>query len=218
MTENLAALRELLETEAPTSLSDATDKFRAYFPGLKKERFNTFTNSYYANLDDVINQIRPFMQVLDLRFDESIAWIDDRQMLFVSLQWHDEKITSDVNLTYQFDRVPDGGPQKFLGLVTYMRRMCRTAMLGLSEPDDDSGGWQELEKRYAPMTDEQKNKIHEYLRYLDITTERALDRLKKMKINVNSIDELTYNDAAAVINLLKTRYAEKKKDARSAKS
>ena len=182
----------------PESISETIRKFRALFPGVDKKRHNSYTNSYYASLDDVWNAAWPYLVEVGLDVD---FWVTGGK-LFVSLSNKDgQQRTSDVEL-------PDSkeSPQRFGGSLTYYRRYLVCTMLGIVETDDDDGNSSEREgaKSTPPISDKQKSEIHRLISETGTNKERVLEHIDQ-SYHKPSIDSLSYAEAAVIRKMLEDR-------------
>ncbi|MDH3711838.1 MAG: ERF family protein [Cyclobacteriaceae bacterium] len=106
--------------------------FTQHFPGVKKGSYNTFTDSYYASLDDIWAGIKywinlagliPIQRIEGNTLYTTIYSIDGKQEISSAVPLSPEKETS----------------QGFGSNLTYMRRYSICTMLNIVESTDDDG-------------------------------------------------------------------------------
>jgi len=119
--------------------------FTQHFPGVKKGSYNSFTDSYYASLDDIWIAIKPWCDMAGIipiqRIDgdtlyTTIYLLNNKTVPanpdYPGKFWQD--ITSSVKLSPEKET-----SQGFGSNLTYMRRYSICTMLNICESTDDDG-------------------------------------------------------------------------------
>ena len=182
------------------TLDDALLVFQKDFEGINKDRENTFTNSRYANLDDVWNAAQPILSGLNLLAKNSISIGGDKTILTctISLVGSEESITSSAYID------DDKGAQIFGSELSYKKRYLLCTMLNIVENNDDDGN-AGADSPMATLTETQHSEIVDLIE----ATETKSDKFSAYLMDVYKVDDvenLTIRQASIVRNQLRAKH------------
>lgn len=200
-------------------IDEAIFIFEAVFPGVQKIRTNTYTNSKYANLDDLMNAAQPFLTVLKLSFSYPIyqAELPDKSIQNMQrcvLLHLPSGETKESSLA-----LPglDLGAQSLGSYSTYWRRYMAAGLLNIREGEDDDGA-SALPDPTAPvrLTEKQHSEILDWAE----ATNTEIGKIDKQgtllfhinaSMNCETIDQLSTKQAGIILKMLKTKAERQKK-------
>jgi hypothetical protein len=194
----------------PEQIWETIKRFQQVFPGVEKKRFNQFTNSHYASLDDVWNAVLPKLDAVGL---DTLAWVETivvtgpggeasgmfpLSTLKVCLYNKDrQQVQSELPLPNAME-----APQKVGGALTYYRRYLICTMLGVVAEADDDGNSAGGDKNTTPSIDaDQLKKINELVP-LTNTAKSDLLAFIEESYRKAAIEHLSYAEAATIIKML----------------
>ena len=129
----------MIDNNTTGSIAEALAKAQGEFPAIPKNRTAKVpmkaggTYSYdYADLSDIVQAVRPVLAKHGLSFSQSVAGQVLRSTLFHS---SGQMISSEI----PFNCPPGGRPQDTGSALTYARRYCLCALLGVVAEEDDDG-------------------------------------------------------------------------------
>ena len=174
--------------------------FQQAFEGVTKGRKNTFTDSTYANLDDVWNAAEPVLSAHGLLAKQTLRLDSGRTILNckICLIDTDQSIESEAYID------DDKGPQIFGSELSYKKRYLLCTMLNIVENNDDDGN-AGADKPTATLTEKQHS---EMIDLIDVTN-TEMDKFNEHLANVfkvEEIEQLTIRQASTVVAQLKTKY------------
>lgn len=115
------------------------DTFKQLFKGLEKKSYNKFTNSKYADLDEVVNSIKLAAKDAGIGYTQLPTWSEGNHLLktiVYDVENEAQFVESIINLTAIQEKPTAQG---FGSALTYMRRYALCSILGVVESDDDDG-------------------------------------------------------------------------------
>lgn len=193
----------------PEPIDETIARFQERFPGVEKKRFNSFTNSNYASLDDIWNAAFPHMRAVGIN---TIAWVEtiagaasaeggpitSLSTLKVCLFNKDrQKLESELPLPNAAEQ-----PQKVGSALTYYRRYLICTMLGVvAETDDDGNATKETSDTDTAISADQLKKINELIA-LTKTNKSDLLAYVEESYHRAALEHLTYAQAAIIIKML----------------
>lgn len=185
------------------NIHEALLEFQKVFEGVSKTRKNSFTNSSYANLDDVWNAASKTLSDLGLVVTQSINVADGRTVLNCEIRLVGEGIEGDNQINSSAYLDDDKGAQVFGSELTYKKRYLLCAMLNIVEAEDDDGN---LTNQNAPLnlTERQHSQI---LDLIDATGTK-MDKFSEHLNNVYKtpdIEHLSTRQASTVVRQLETK-------------
>ena len=205
----------------PETVEAALSFFHDNFKGVEKKRLNTFTNSKYANLDDVMNAIKAPLKEAGLMIIQTIAvevLVEQPiQILSTKLALRSDPtkfIESRVILQQE-----KGTSQGFGMSLTYMRRYSVCCLLNIVETADDDGQAEEMTvaRNDMPSTMAQDDLIELLIEKAGVKKESFM-KWVATSFSKDDIKELTYGQAAMCIKALKSKINPAKKNISNAKS
>lgn len=202
-------------------LAWALFQFKQRFKGVEKKRYNKFTSSYFANLDDVIDAARPLMDELFLsetyQCEVSHGPGGERETTLHCTLLHlpsGEMLRSSLPVPEH-----EAGAQVVGSFMTYWKRYLICGLLSIIEAGDDDGNAAVTQPNApAPLTENQHSQILDYVEATgtkmgDADTEGTLLHHIHLTMNVDSIEDMTSRQAATILKMLKTKYARQQKEA-----
>jgi hypothetical protein len=196
------------------SIHDALFIFAAVFPGVEKKRQNTFTNSLYANLDDVMNAAQPYLTALGLMFIYTTSDSDNNGAPRNTLACVLRHLPTGMELA-SYLPLPDveAGAQVLGSTMTYWRRYLAAGLLNIREEADDDGNMAAMLGPTAPakLSEKQYSEILDYVEATgtqmgDIETSGTLLHHVYTAMNCESIDQLSTQQASIILKMLKTKH------------
>ena len=191
-------------------IEDSIQEFHSVFDGVEKKRLNTFTNSHYANLDDVWKAIKPHLLNLKISVIQVPKIMEGDQVLLTTVTNEDgDCIISAMKLEPEKHTLQGMG-----SALTYLRRYAICCILGIVETEDDDAN--SLERMTEPMiADRQMGQIYDLI----AATESNIDKVNEHIETTwqrSRIEELTYSQAATLISMLKSKLARIERDSKTA--
>lgn len=116
------------------TLTEALTAFQANLPDVSKGSTNPAFKSKYADLADVVKVVLPELAA------HGLAWVTapTRTDAGFTLRWELRHVSGE-NLTGEWP-LPDGAtPQQLGSWITYGRRYCLSAVVGIAPDEDDDG-------------------------------------------------------------------------------
>lgn len=137
-------------------------QFQGKFDGVELNATNPHFKNKYATLSEVINKSKPVLSAVGLGFTQ-VPYAVEGTFFIDTILFDAEKPEDQIKSTVDINR--DNNPQKLGSTLTYYKRYCLCAMLGISEMEDDDGnaGAKEPERKTQP----QKPKIATYQDYIN---------------------------------------------------
>jgi len=180
-------------------LASALAKAQGEMENAEKNKTNPFFKSNYADLASVVAASRPHLTKNGLSVTQQIIHQDDGQMMLITTLWHvsGQWINSKLRIVPLKNDV-----QSLASTVTYQKRMCYNALIGVTVGENDDDGESAvatsretfakgvaLNTKYNPkenvaevITKEQLDELHyELAEYPDIA-EMVLDGLKILNL------------------------------------
>jgi ERF superfamily len=176
-------------------LFSAISKAQADIKVAVRDANNPFFKSKYANLQMVMEASRPALCKNGLMVVQQIISENDRNYLVTTLghasgQW----ISSKVLL------MPAKQDVQSLGsYITYMRRYCYSALVGVYDGEDDDGEGA-VRENVRPLVLASNHQVAALVSYV-INNKPLRDAIYK-QYNVKTLEELKEEDAAKLINQL----------------
>jgi len=135
------------KSESIKNIAIAMSNFQGEVKNPPKLAKNPFFNSKYTTLDALIDTAKPLLQKNGLSFTQSCAG-DGMNITVTTLLMHSsgEWIESEP-LTLKADKATAQGAGS---AITYARRYCLSAFLGLASDEDDDGNNAEQQKNKEP--------------------------------------------------------------------
>lgn len=125
-----------METIQNNPLFDALSKAQEKFKHAKKSISNTFYKNKYADLASVIDVYRNILPEFGFSISHRLKYIDG-QVLMVTSLYH----VSGQSLDSEYPILPvKNDPQSYGSAISYARRYCVCALLGIASEDDDDDG------------------------------------------------------------------------------
>jgi len=196
-------------------LSDALFEFQTRFKGVSKIRKNTFTQSLYANLDDVMNEAQPLLTELKIAvfYESRILPTPDGSSYITVLVCRLLHLPSNTVMESSLP-LPgiEGGAPLLGGFMTYWRRYLFCGMTNIVETDDDDGNATlPVETGPPAITEKQHSEI---LDFVDATgtimgpadKEGTLMHHIETSMNVPRIEDLSSRQASTILKMLKNKY------------
>ncbi|OKP30178.1 ERF family protein [Serratia fonticola] len=212
--ERLLDLQTKWDAEkARKSYLEAMSAFQADLPTIKKLKSADFGQGKakykYASLDDIAEQIRPFLQRngLSYRFEQSMSnGIINVKCIASHKDGHSE--------CCEMVAAPDasGGKnsiQQSASAVTYLRRYTLTGALGIVTADEDIDGRITSTQTHAGIAEETSKEINDTLLKMNKTWDEDLLPLcsQIFRRKVTSPQELTESEAVKALGFLKKKAA-----------
>ena len=111
--------------------------FHKHFKGVNKNAVNPHFKSKYADLDEIIDKIKPCLDKVGLGFSQMLVVIDGKQHLkTIVFDEEGHTIESELDLSHVSQKA---GPHGFGSAITYARRYSLASILGVVEMSDDDG-------------------------------------------------------------------------------
>lgn len=194
-------LKEVKQKEPePQTIEQTIMAFQAVFSGVEKKRKNTFTDSLYANLDDVWNAIKPHLLNLEISVIQPLViQLDGKQVLktIIKNKWG-ASIESTMELLLEKQT-----PQGLGSALTYARRYSLCGLLGIVETEDDDAN--SLERVSEPkIADRQLGQIYDLIAATS-SEESKISEFIEQKFNKQDLSELNYSQASVIISMLKSK-------------
>lgn len=186
------------------NLKEKLVAFKKEFKGLEKKRYNEYTKSYYASLEDVVKAIMPTLE--KLKFDYMQMILFDPQNKTQVLKTTVFDLEGDDILESYLDlnsMINKNTPHQIGAAITYARRYSLCTSLGIVESDDDDGNVGTLEKEKA-KTKEQENEMEELILRSGSDIDKINAYIKKTW-NVKDVSDLSYKQSAHLIMMLKEK-------------
>jgi hypothetical protein len=148
------------ETQAPKQIFKAIIGFQQEVQKIIKDKENPFHKSKYADLSNIVEAVKPALNMNGLAIIQPIKTINlvqnnvhFSQMVIETQMIHSsgEMITSEIYVPNH----PD--PQKLGSLITYYRRYTYLSMIGLAPQADDDDGNNASNKTNRGSHDNQSN-------------------------------------------------------------
>jgi len=174
-------------------------EFQKRFEGVSKERKNTFTDSSYANLDDVWNAAQPLLSDLGLLAKDRVDVYDNSTVLECTIT----HVDSDESFSSRAYIDDDKGPQVFGSELSYKKRYLKCTMLNIVENNDDDGN-AGMDRQDPKLTEKQHSQILDLIDATETDISKFAEHLKKV-FSVEEIEHLTIRQASTVTNQLKTK-------------
>jgi len=176
-------------------------EFQAGFQGVEKKRVNTFTQSKYANLDDVWNAIKPRLQELQISVIQVVDILEGEQVLRTIVENSDkDKVESIMQLLLEKQT-----PQGIGAALTYARRYSLCCILGIVETEDDDANSTERTSEQLLST-RQKGEIMDFISATETDIDKFTTYLSD-NFGKEGIDSLSYSEAATVLSQLKSKHS-----------
>ena len=203
--------------------TDALADFQATVPPIgKNKRAETGKFGYeYADLSEIVAVIREPLAERGFAFTQSLLYQDSRDVLCTSLWWRGDPVDRSfmpLNLALP--------PQQVGSLLTYMRRYCLLALLGLQPvgEDDDAVAAQATYKpqrpapRREPLVDQGA-----FAELTELGKARGLDDTQLASVakwasreRTSELAQLTQREAESVISSWKAQLAKQQETVYSA--
>lgn len=149
----------MIEHNTTGSIAEALAKAQGEFPAIPKNRTAKVpmkaggTYSYdYADLSDIVQAVRPVLAKHGLSFSQSVSGQILRSTLFHA---SGQVITSEI----PFNCPPGGRPQDTGSALTYARRYCLCALLGVVAEEDDDGNLAQGSGSTSPRAQAAKSNV-----------------------------------------------------------
>ena len=204
--EKLKELREMERSynaeQAEKSYRVAMSKLQGVMPVIKKLKWNEFSKSAYASLDDIVLQVQPFLE----QFGFSYEWKQTEQngtIIVKTIAHHIDGHSEESELQAMADTTGAQGkanktPVQGAGsTVTYLRRYTFCGVFGIATADHDIDG------RIEGVTERQKTKsitLNQLMadNKMPIIGSETAKKVEQMIFNSNSSKAL--EEAAELIN------------------
>lgn len=124
-------------SENITELATALAKAQSEMPSAGLNKTNPYFKSSYADLESIINASRPCLTKNGLSVTQQIIHQEDGQSTLLTTLWHNsgQWIGSKVRIV-----PPKNDIQTISSYVTYQKRICYAALIGVVTGDDDDDG------------------------------------------------------------------------------
>jgi hypothetical protein len=199
--------------QARKSYLDAMSSFQADLPTIKKLKSADFgpgkAKYKYASLDDIAEQIRPFLQRhgLSYRFEQSLS---NGVITVQCIASHKDGHSESCEMVASPDA--SGGKnsiQQSASAVTYLRRYTLTGALGIVTADEDIDGRVATSSGRSGITEETGKEINDTLLKLNKTWDDDLLPLcsQIFRRDVKSPTDLTEEEAVKALDFLKKKVA-----------
>ena len=196
------------EKFVPKTIEQGLAHFTENFKGVEKKRENTYTNSMYASLDDVMTAIKKPLIVSGLMISQIIT-IDEfndipTQVLITSLMLlSDPSKSMDSRVILQQERET---PQGFGSSLTYMRRYSVCCMLNIVETSDDDGQAAEsaLARNEMPATNQQEELVELLIEKAGVKKDSFM-KWVAVSFSKKELSDLNYGEAALCVKALKSK-------------
>lgn len=197
--------------QARKSYLDAMSSFQADLPTIKKLKSADFGQGKakykYASLDDIAEQIRPFLQKhgLSYRFEQSL---NNGVITVKCIASHKDGHSESCEMVASPDA--SGGKnsiQQSASAVTYLRRYTLTGALGIVTADEDIDGRMAASSPKTGITEATGKDINDTLLKLNKTWDDDLLPLcsQIFRRNVTSPHDLTEEEAIKALGFLKKK-------------
>lgn len=201
------------EHSGSSELTRAMKEFQSRFPGVDKKRVNTFTNSMYANLDDIMNASKPLLDELNLfvTFPVSIMEVGGKAVSVMTCVVVHVPTGLKMESSLPLPGI-EAGAQPIGSCTTYWRRYLFCGLFNVVETDDDDGNaTMPVNNEVARLTEKQHSEI---LDFVDATgtkmgnteTEGTLLYHIHTTMNLSEVEQLSARQASTVLKMLKTKY------------
>lgn len=188
------------EGKKELTLQDALFEFQERFSGVEKRRKNTFTNSLYASLDDVINAAKPLLNELGLRVNYLLQYEGEKPTLkTVITHTNGETVESISPLS------TNNTPQQFGSELTYLRRYTLCCMLNIVETDDDDGNAGERPQGNPKLTEKQHGQIIDLIEATNTDNKVFKDKYLIPVFHVDTVEQLDTRQASVAIKTLEQK-------------
>lgn len=177
-------------------LATALAKAQSEFTTAKKNKMNPHFKSQYADFESIVEASRPALTKNGLSVVQ-IVYCDTTNghylvtiLLHSSGQWIKSKAVHNPATT---------NPQALMSYNTYLKRMCYSAIVGVTTGDCDDDG-EASSNNYQTKQKIDKSRIDEIMSLSEPIQQRIL-----AYNNVSSVDELTIEQYDKVISMLKNK-------------
>jgi len=207
-------------TDSIANISMALSKFQAAVTNPKKESVNPHFKSKYADLDSIINAIRPALNECDLAFIQNPVK-DENGIGVYTILLH--KSGEYIQFDPVYIPIKAETPHQVGAALTYARRYSLGAALGIATDEDDDGnsiqqrqskqqdkqsmnsnhsGSKQPQRPQKLATEKQRRKI--FAMGLDEKglTEDQLKKLVRYQTGKENTKELTMQEASELIELM----------------
>lgn len=187
-------------SEDKETIQDALFKFQQDFKGVEKRRKNTFTNSLYASLDDVINAAKPLLNELGLRVNYLLQFEGERSTLKTTVTHKSGETIESVS-----PLSTNNTPQQFGSELTYLRRYTLCCLLNIVETDDDDGNAGEKPQGIPKLTEKQHGQIIDLIEATNTDNKVFKDKYLAPVFHVDTVEQLDTRQASVAIKTLEQK-------------
>lgn len=124
-------------SEEIKDLAASLAKAQSEMENAEKNQVNPYFKSSYADMASIVNASRPFLNKNGLSVTQQIIHQDDGQMILVTTLWHvsGQWLSSKVRIIPLKNDI-----QSISSTVTYQKRMCFAALIGVTVGENDDDG------------------------------------------------------------------------------
>jgi len=122
------------EQKQELSFYDDLIKVQSQLKSVGKSSLNPHFKNKYANLTDILAQVKPALNSNNFFLTQKILIKDGGEILRTEITHKSGQVLDSEAPLNVADR---NNPQKYGSAITYMRRYSLTALLGIEEEDDD---------------------------------------------------------------------------------
>lgn len=117
-------------------------------PAIKKDTSNPFFKSKYADINQVLEVLKPLLCKHGFFITQSPMIVDGKSVLWTRIRYENGDVVEESSLELVCKDHND--PQKLGQAITYMRRYALVSMFGMEAYDDDGNAATIAKPKYDP--------------------------------------------------------------------